>query len=499
MSALIKMLKEKNYYWLYMVAIAFGFLLICSRSSFLYPFNNWDDANSYFTMGKGMMTGKIIYKELFDQKGPFLYFLYGIAYLISHTDFMGVFILEILSFSLFLYSAYKIACLYIKPFTAVAIMPLLGLVVTTSKSFYWGGCAEEFCLPIISWGLFLFLRYLRYQNHHRKTMLLGGVLAGCILMIKFNIAGFYIAWAGLFVLFFLWKRQLMMAVKTVLFFLGGIFISVAPWFLYFGWNHALGDWFECYVACNVFHYSDLGQESVSLGTKIHDLILILYWLIWDNFIYFLPIIVGFIAFLFIKRIDWFEKICIYLLFGCLFVGIYIGGTTLFYYSLPLTCFAIFGLICLGFIWERFCSKRVTWMISGVLFVVALLLATKLSMNWEFSKETKEDFFLFDFAEEVMQEENPSLLNISCLDAGLFTLTGIVPEHLYFQSNMVNGYDIVANEQLRYIKEGTPTFILARYTYPEEIWDHYELVMEATYNVNGEPFGYYLFKAKSAMQ
>lgn len=50
---------------------AFAGLMICSRSSFLYPYNDWNDANSYFTMGKGMMNGLVIYRDLYDQKGPY--------------------------------------------------------------------------------------------------------------------------------------------------------------------------------------------------------------------------------------------------------------------------------------------------------------------------------------------------------------------------------------------------------------------------------------------
>ena len=72
---------------------SFVLLLFCTRSSPLYPMNNWDDANSYFSMGKAMMNGMVPYRDLFDQKGILLYFLYGIGYLISHTTFLGVFII----------------------------------------------------------------------------------------------------------------------------------------------------------------------------------------------------------------------------------------------------------------------------------------------------------------------------------------------------------------------------------------------------------------------
>ena len=77
--------------------IAFCFLAICSRSSFIYPCNNWDDSNSYFTMGKVMMNGGVIYRDAFDQKGPLLYFIYGLGYLMSNTTFVGVFVLEVVA------------------------------------------------------------------------------------------------------------------------------------------------------------------------------------------------------------------------------------------------------------------------------------------------------------------------------------------------------------------------------------------------------------------
>ena len=49
-------------------AAALAVMLFCTRSSFLFPMNNWDDANSYFTMGKSMMHGILIYRDIFDQK-----------------------------------------------------------------------------------------------------------------------------------------------------------------------------------------------------------------------------------------------------------------------------------------------------------------------------------------------------------------------------------------------------------------------------------------------
>ena len=71
--------------------LAFVLLSIGSMCSYLYPYQNRVDQNCFFTVGKGMMTGLVTYRDLFEQKGPLLYFLHGLAYLISPDSFIGVF------------------------------------------------------------------------------------------------------------------------------------------------------------------------------------------------------------------------------------------------------------------------------------------------------------------------------------------------------------------------------------------------------------------------
>jgi hypothetical protein len=69
--------------YLFFLVLSFGVLFVCSASSPLYPINDWTDVNTYFTMGKGVVHGRIPYRDLFDHKGPLLYLLYAVGYLIS--------------------------------------------------------------------------------------------------------------------------------------------------------------------------------------------------------------------------------------------------------------------------------------------------------------------------------------------------------------------------------------------------------------------------------
>ena len=108
----IKDLIFKHKYPIFFFFCAFLILLFTSKNSFLFKLNDWVDANAFYTVGKGMMNGVIPYRDLFEQKGPLLYVIYGIGYLFSPTTFHGVFILEVLFFTVFLYYIHKIICMF---------------------------------------------------------------------------------------------------------------------------------------------------------------------------------------------------------------------------------------------------------------------------------------------------------------------------------------------------------------------------------------------------
>ena len=62
-------------------------ITVVSACSPLFPFNPWDDANCFFTLGRGIIHGLVPYRDLYEQKGPLLYFIYALAALISEKSF----------------------------------------------------------------------------------------------------------------------------------------------------------------------------------------------------------------------------------------------------------------------------------------------------------------------------------------------------------------------------------------------------------------------------
>ena len=221
-------MKTKKYL-LFLISI-FAFLLLATRSSFLYVCNNWDDANSYFSVGKALFNGKMPYRDVFDQKGMYLYFFYGLAYLISHTSFFGVFIMEIVLGLLDVIGFYKILGLYTSDRYATLFAPLTYATIVVSRSFWWGGAAEEICLPLYVFGLYFILSYFRniYPDGtmSAKNLLIGGILAGLVANIKFTGLGFFFAWMALTWLSFLINKDFVGSIKACFIFLAGMFIPL---------------------------------------------------------------------------------------------------------------------------------------------------------------------------------------------------------------------------------------------------------------------------------
>lgn len=495
----------------FLVLSAFLILMLATRSSFLYPCNDWNDANSYFSVGKALFHGKMPYRDVFDQKGMYLYFLYGLAYLVSHTTFLGVFLLEALLGVFDLWGIYKILQLYLPRKGALFLSPVTLTAAFVSKSFYWGGSAEEICFPFLVWGLYLSLEYFRNrypeQEMGRKRLFLGGLLAGMVANIKFTVLGFFFAWMMCVAFAYLARKDFAGAVKACLWFLLGMAVPFLPWLAYFGIQKGLYEWYFGYVYINVFAYSNFNEDGPGLYERIYTLAKLLYWLIRDNFVYFGLVILGVFRELLLPGRKMLERFQIFALCFFLFLGIYVGGSHLPYYALPLSVFTVLGIACLGRMLEGTWGKlqahvpegAFNWLQkTGMVWAGAAsmgicgVMILGLSMNIPHMKEKREDLFLYQFKEIVEGTEDPTLLNIGCLDAGLYTVCDIVPTCRWFQTQTIH-LDCVLRDQEQYVREGRTDYIIARDEYPDVIWEKYELAAQAPWYLGDREFTYYLFR------
>ena len=154
---------------LWCLAAAALLLAVCSKSSPLYPLNDWMDANIFYTAGKAMMNGQVLYRDVFDHKGPLLYLVYGVGWLLHCTGFWGVWGIEVLAFAAFLYAGLRTAELFAGPLhPAWVLVP--GAAAASGATFAHGGSAEELCLPLLGAALYAGLRFFAARPDRRRPL-----------------------------------------------------------------------------------------------------------------------------------------------------------------------------------------------------------------------------------------------------------------------------------------------------------------------------------------
>lgn len=435
-------------------------ITICSKSSPLYPLNNWDDANCFFTVGKSILDGKVIYKDIFEQKGPLLYFIYSLACLISYNTFVGAYLIEIISCFFFLLFSAKIILLFCNQ-KAVFLIPALGTVVFASPAFEQGGSAEELCLPFIAFGLYTGIKAIMLNRQIRKRdWLILGITSGAVLWIKFSLLGFYIGF-GLYMLYFYKKNKWYKQIGSgLLFLLLGEIIIAAPIFIYFIANNALYYLFEVYFYCNLFYYTvnDYGSKFLSLFLNLNGG--------FDSFLFYFGTGFLFIALSLIythyRSKKLFSFYLITLVFS--FLLIYVGGRRYAYYSLILAAFLpmsvvfIYKMIPKVFRFLRKLKKPFVEIFAGIVFVLSVGLMYLCSPNTYMMWYTKEQLPQYQFDKIISQKEGATVLNYEFLDGGFYTVSGINPEYRFFCALNI---PVSQEEQDKYIADAKPDFIITR--------------------------------------
>ena len=516
------------------------FLLVCTRSSPLYPFNDWVDANCFFTVGKSMMHGRVLYRDIYEQKGILLYLIHGIAYLISNTTFLGVYIFEVISFTFFLYLSYLIARLYVNYLLSLSILPVMSWAVLTSVSLRQGDSAEEFCLPFILFCIYAMLKNTKEGDGTGIPSLLTtyflGVCAGCILWIKYTMLGIYIGYVIVVVMLCIVDRDMYRLMRSAAAFVLGAMTVSLPVFLYFALNGATSDLFEAYFYNNMFLYTD----ERSFAQRWSDIFSLAFRGLNNNKLWGWLCYLG--LFSLVSDVEnpraSFGGIMMYL--GNIFF-IYWGGIGWYYYSFGMVALCVPGFVASVRIISFVCSagylllRKLISLVrarlgeranarldrakssltelfdqksrASISLICALCVCMSLYVvyfercysecdNVFYMKQSREEIWQTKFAEIIAESEDQTLLNYSCLDLGLYTTAHIIPTEKYFCRLNLNTDEM--NESLdSAVSEGRVEFLVIRGNPSDFVKTYYEIVASEKSHVEyeGSSTTYHLMRRK----
>lgn len=473
---------EKISIALFALLTSFFTLSVCSKTSFLYPVQDWCDANCFFTTGKSMANGLVLYKDIFEQKGILLYILHSIGYLISNTSFIGVFFIQVIFFTVFLVFAYKTSRLFTSKVISLIILPVLSVVLLTSNGYADGDSAEEFCLPFLAVGLFTLLKYFSGPHYKRiplHIMFINGILAAAVLWIKYTILGFWIGFIIITILMCRNHNDKTYSIKCLgMFTLGGLALS-SIFFAYFIATNSVYDMFETYFLINIFVYNYHPENGNIFMNLVNIFFQMLLGIVQSPAISLFSIF-GIIMFS-ISKIGTYIfnktfKSCLLLLFFLTLFFIYIGNCSWPYYYLATSVFTILGLVAcpdlLATLSSNIKNKLEDKKISGrkrcknfiiypIVLFVCVTIAYVISPNSKYISVKKEETTQHVIGSIIMQKENSTLLNYGFLDGGFYTVTNKLPITKYFcKLNLpYEAYPQMLDEQNRIIQNKEVDFVV----------------------------------------
>lgn len=488
---------------LYSLFLSFLFLGLCSKNSPLYPMNDWGDVNCFFTMGKSMLHGMVPYRDLYEQKGPILYFVYALAALISQHSFLGAYILDALSFAAFLYIGGQCARLYLGQCPQVyPVVALLAALLCATEASAHGGSVEQMCLWLLLLPLYLINRAI-CQNRllTRKEAFVIGILCGICLYVKFTFLGFFFGLA-LFVLVWYWlfDKQPKALPAAIGSFLGGIAAVSLPIFAYFLVQGALGDFLTAYFYNNLFLYQK--QEM----SRLYFYVFYLYTSIRRNALAAIPILLGGLWLLVTVRKNYkmltvYGLSALFLTFAVLF-----GGVFFIYYPMIFMVFTVYGLIAPALLIQKAWAKipalsgkmprPLTQIIGNALLVAVLMVyAFHASSNIYLLDVEKEELPQYRFAAHMNQAESPTLLNYGFLDGGFYFAADILPTNRFFCRLNINleEMDPAQNQQ---VEAGLVDFVVTQNLALEDAdvdSSHYALADCMDMYLEGDIYTYRLYE------
>ncbi len=495
--------------WRLLFCVALVSVSVCSLSSPLYPFNDWVDANCFFTVGKSMLYGIVPYRDLYEQKGPLLYALYALCYPISHRTFLGGWLLEVAAAWAFLSLAWKSHLLLTGERDPIFLF-LTAALVYTVPAFLKGGSAEELSLPLLMVSFYYGLRCicLNRELTGREAFLVG-LSSGAVLWIKYSMLGFYLGFILVPAYRMLWKGRAMRLIQLLGLIVLGVAAASLPVLIYFACNHALSFLWEAYFYNNLFVY---GKAS-SLMNTARGLASGLASMLTFNDATILLLLVS------INTL-WREKnralaIHVFLCFAFAFGLIYAGGINLKYYSEILCVFIPLGVTQLlklchssqmmtrngeGEIIDADCRGkekgrlpviqrpgfgRISRILIPILFTLSLFGSENSYMLFHKRSEMPQ----FIFAETLKEEKDATLFNYGALDIGLFTTADILPSTRYFCMLNLPSEEMVT-EMEHYMRDGVTKYIVSRGL--EVNSPCYRLLQTAEFMDNGTLYPYYLY-------
>ena len=242
------------------LAVGLGFALaLCPWSSALPD----TDSSVFLYMGKALQSGKVMYQDVFDHKGLFLYFINAFGILISGGSFTGVWFLEMANAFVTALLSFKVVKL-ITDKHAVQYMTVFLMMagLTISQLLTDGNLTEEYALPWITLALYICLKYFIDGAYRYYEIILLGISFTVVLFLRANMIAVFAAFMPLVLIQLIYQKKWREIGICIVNFLLGCVIMMLPVVIYHLATGSFEDMMSYYFIFNLEYCSESAMPLV---------------------------------------------------------------------------------------------------------------------------------------------------------------------------------------------------------------------------------------------
>ena len=228
-----------------LVLMAVLFLLVFAYGTSPLFIDNYgiSDSAIFLLIGKGITAGYIPYVDLFDHKGPVMFFIEALGWWIWPNRF-GNFLVQWLFMAANLVLIFKMGRLFLAK--KWCWIPVVFFLLILAATFEGGNLTEEYSLPLLFLPLYLATKYFKLEplgkaKHPPIYALVYGICFTVIIFIRLNNSVFIGAIVLVVMIQLLVNQSFRNFFDNALTFLSGSFFVCSLVAIYFLANHAFGD------------------------------------------------------------------------------------------------------------------------------------------------------------------------------------------------------------------------------------------------------------------
>lgn len=446
-------LKEKIFIYFSLTLYSFLLLFFFSPStSPLFSNPRIGDSGIFQIIGKGWAEGFIPYLDLWDNKGPLLYLINAIGFLLTGNRY-GVFLLQVINLSVALYIIFRI--FFLKYNLFISILCTTVVLLWLSNTNLDNNPAEWLLIPLC---LSFYFLYKWLADVHKRQLPWGncitfGATIGCGFLLRFSDCLPLLVSLFLCALYLIYDRRYREVLRYICIGFIGFGIIVLPFVCYFYAKGALQEmWYASFVH-NLEYVTHSRFQSYSLyamGSFVLSYAVYFAAILSGSLIILLHLPSRKIAYIWLTT----SAVTLVLIFHTFARGTY--GVS----SLPLACFVVFQIEELIKSYAR-AFANFCWgvIVSLVLVVFIFQLSQQLTSN-----HSTDIAFYKQIEQKIPAEERNSFIGYDVFP-DTYYYTSLKPVHRFFITYAVcmGEKDSLIKKIRKEYKQHKAKWVLVRHT------------------------------------